>query len=239
MKKPYLLFDAGGTLVFPNMPFLRDTAEKYSVKVTEDDVFCAYCELIFEIDLHAKEHGILPEPYPRGVGWAFFEKIGLEGKALTQASKETTVYNEHENLWAFTYPWVSDALDKLQKQGYRMSVLSNADGRVEQLLKSLGLAKYFEHIFDSHILGVEKPNPKIFQIALKELNLLPEQTLYIGDVFCIDAWGANNVGIPAVHLDPLGLYQGWEGARVTSVAALSNALEQCVFQKDAFLAHRG
>lgn len=221
------------------MLFLRDTAKKQGLDVTEQDIFRVYCELIYEIDIYAKENNALPEPYPEGVGWAFFEKMGLEGKALMQASKEITEYNDHENLWEFTYTWVSDALENLQEEGYQMSVLSNADGRVAQLLENKGLAKYFEYIFDSHILGVEKPNPKIFEFALNKLGKSAVEVLYIGDVFYIDVWGANNVGIPAVHLDPLRFYENWDGARITSIATLSNTLEQLFFQKDDFFSAQG
>lgn len=234
MTKTYLLFDAGGTIVFPHMRVLCDTANKYGLNLLEEDVFRVYCELIFALDLYAKEYGALSNPYPQGVGWEFFERLGLRREALAQASKEISAYNERENLWAYTYPWVSDALKKLQEQGYCMSVLSNSDGRIRQLLTGLNLAQYFEYIFDSQVLGMEKPNPIFFEFALNKIGKTPSEVLYIGDVFYIDVWGANNVGMPAVHLDPLNLYEGWNGARITSVAALSNALEQGVFQKDAF-----
>ncbi len=107
-----------------------------------------------------------------------------------------------------------------------MSVISNADGRVAEALHDLGLSHYFERIFDSAILGVEKPNPGIFEVALRELNLQPNDALYIGDVFFIDVWGANQVGLGGLHLDPLDLYAGWPGVHLRDVRHLPDWLAQ-------------
>lgn len=240
MKKPYLLFDAGGTLVFPKMDVLIEIATKYGLQKNENDVFTVYCELIYEMDLQTQKSGALPiPPYPKGVGWAFFEKLGLTGDKLGLAAQEVTTSNKNENFWTFTYPWVFEVLEGLRNEGYRMSVLSNADGRVKQSFVQLGLDGYFERIFDSHILGVEKPDPRIFEIALSELGLQPEETLYIGDVFYIDVWGANQVGMPAVHLDPRNLYKDWTGVHIPSVGALAAILAERAITDAAFTPLKG
>jgi phosphoglycolate phosphatase-like HAD superfamily hydrolase len=123
-------------------------------------------------------------------------------------------------LWTFTFKWVREALSCLATQGYRMSVISNSDGRTAQVFCDLRLAHYFEHIFDSKTLGVEKPDPAIFEVALNKLNVAPADVLYIGDIFYVDVLGANQAGLGGLHLDPLRLYRGWPGVHLRDVRDL-------------------
>ena len=105
-----------------------------------------------------------------------------------------------------------------------MAVISNSDGRVDQILQELNLRNFFEIVIDSFVVGVEKPDPFIFEIALKRLNWDPKETIYIGDIYYIDVWGANRAGLGAVHLDMMGLYDNWEGIRIPSIHELPDLL---------------
>ncbi len=84
----------------------------------------------------------------------------------------------------------------------------------------MGLASYFEKVLDSADVGIEKPEPEIFLGALDVLGVESQDALYVGDVMYVDIWGANRVGIGAVHLDPAGLYQDWPGERISDISAL-------------------
>jgi FMN phosphatase YigB (HAD superfamily) len=121
---------------------------------------------------------------------------------------------------------VRDALHCLLRQGFRMSVVSNADGRVRRQLEQLGLAKYIEQVFDSRLVGYEKPDVRLFQHTLGVLGLQPEDCLYVGDVYYIDVLGANRAGIAAVHVDAYGLYADWAGCHIRDLAALPDLLTQ-------------
>jgi FMN phosphatase YigB (HAD superfamily) len=118
-----------------------------------------------------------------------------------------------------------ETLDQLKDEGYRMSIVSNADGRVEEELHNLQMRGYFERVYDSNVVGVEKPEPVIYEMALNDLGLRPEKAVFVGDMFYIDIWGANRAGIPGLHLDPLGLYEEWPGARVQDLRQLPGWLK--------------
>jgi putative hydrolase of the HAD superfamily len=107
-----------------------------------------------------------------------------------------------------------------------MSIISNADGRVEQELCALEMRGYFERIYDSDVVGARKPEPRIYELALEDLSLRPEEALFVGDMFYIDIWGANRAGIPGLHLDPLGLYEGWPGAHIQDLRQLPGWLKE-------------
>ncbi|MCU0253481.1 MAG: HAD-IA family hydrolase, partial [Acidobacteria bacterium] len=96
--------------------------------------------------------------------------------------------------------------------GRRLAVVSNAEGQVEQDLAAAGFGRYLETVVDSHLVGVAKPHPRIFAIALERLGVGAEQALYVGDVPAYDVAGARAAGMPAVLLDPWGIHAGVDGA---------------------------
>ena len=74
-----------------------------------------------------------------------------------------------------------------------------------------------EHITDSGVLGVAKPDPAMFLTTAAGLALTPARICHVGDSGCYDADGAAAVGMAAVHVDPLGLCGG-DHHHVTSLA---------------------
>ena len=85
------------------------------------------------------------------------------------------------------------------------------------MLRELGLARHLQLVLDSHIEGVEKPDPEIFRRALARLSLSAPRTVYVGDIYSIDALGARAAGLTPVLLDPLGGYADADCAIRTSV----------------------
>ena len=109
-------------------------------------------------------------------------------------------------LWSYILPGVPEALSILNKKGFQLAVVSNSDGSVEKGLSDLGLAQYFHAILDSHVIGFEKPDPRIFEHALAVCNADPLRTVHVGDLYDTDIIGAKAAGIHSVLLDP---YNDW------------------------------
>jgi len=63
-------------------------------------------------------------------------------------------------------------------------------------------------VIDSHLVGVEKPDPRIFQLALAQAQARPAQAIFVGDIYAIDVLGAERAGIRPLLLDVLGCYAG-------------------------------
>ncbi len=219
--KPYLLFDAGGTLVFPDQTFLIQQARKHGIVLTHEQLFSGYYQVIYRLDCRFRNENDFPDDsWPENYAYTLFEALGLVTPSTRAVAKAFKARHRCKNLWAFTFDWVRETLSILYAQGYRMSVLSNSDGRTAKVFDDLGLTHYFEYIFDSQRLGIEKPDPAIFEWALRELNLATSDALYIGDVFEVDVRGANQAGLGALHLDPLGLYTDWPGVRIADISDL-------------------
>lgn len=105
--------------------------------------------------------------------------------------------SEAWQLYADTVP----TLEALKARGLRLGVISNFDSRLDDVLRNLGLARYFEAVYTSSRTGAAKPDPAIFQAALAESRLPPHCALHTGDSLREDAQGAAAAGLHAVWID--------------------------------------
>src|SRR6266550_2767586 len=112
---------------------------------------------------------------------------------------------------------------RLGKQ-YRLGVISNADGQIASVLKHCGIADCFQTITDSGLFGCEKPRAEIFQAALREMDVRPEESLYVGDVYSVDYLGATRAGLQAILFDVAGAYSNNGLKRVESLEELERIL---------------
>jgi putative hydrolase of the HAD superfamily len=78
-------------------------------------------------------------------------------------------------------------------------------------------------VIDSHLVGIEKPDPRIFQLALDALDVVPERSLYVGDTVRFDVNGALAAGLQPVHVDPYGFCDGLH-CHIASLAELTESL---------------
>ena len=85
-------------------------------------------------------------------------------------------------------------------------MVSNSDGRAEWHLRNAHVLEGLEFVVDSHVVGVEKPNPAIFRVALDRLGVPAARALYVGDIRSVDEGGAAAAGVHFVLIDPWGDY---------------------------------
>jgi len=85
-------------------------------------------------------------------------------------------------------------------------VISNSNGTVAAILDRLGLGPHLDFVIDSSEVGVEKPDPRIFQIALDRAGLRAHEAAYVGDLYSIDVVGARAAGLSAILMDPGGCW---------------------------------
>lgn len=148
-------------------------------------------------------------------------ELGLEDETQRRAAGRA-VGEEHAraNLWSRLGQGAAETLRALRERGYRLGVVSNADGRVRALLDRAGLSPFLEVLIDSAEVGFEKPDPRIFLAATERLGLSPSECAYVGDIFEIDVLGARGAG-----LHPVLIGTGAAEESVDRVAALPELLE--------------
>lgn len=224
--KPYLLLDAGGVLLFLDQDYLSRLADTQGFQVEAKRFYDGHFRLVHWFDTYVSIHQRFPSEFTKPYLQILLRSVGLSEEGAAQAAQMAEARHEQINLWGFTFPWVVETLSQLRGAGYRMSIISNSDGRLEQELHDMGMESYFEMVYDSEVVGVRKPGAGIYELALKELGLQPKEALFVGDMFYIDIWGANRVGIPGLHLDPLDLYEGWPGEHIQDLRQLPGWLKE-------------
>jgi len=123
-------------------------------------------------------------------------------------------------LWGCPVNGADRTLTELKARGHRLGVVSNSDGTVDQRIEEAGLLHHFEVVVDSGAVGVEKPDPEIFKIALKAMGAGPEETTYVGDLPSVDVLGAQRAGLTPVLIDPLDLFSEVGCRRIRNLADL-------------------
>ncbi len=221
LKKPYLLLDAGGTVVFPNSKLISKIAQSYQITLTNKRLYNGYYQLIYALD---SQEPFPQNPWPDGYVQALLHVLKLSTPNAKNFALEVNDYHKTKSLWTFTYPWVYKALSRLRGLGYQMSILSNSDGRTREIFDELNLSQYFEHVFDSRCLHYEKPDQRIFDIVLEKLDIHPRNILYVGDLYKVDILGANRAGIGGIHLDPLQIYRHLPGIHINDITFLESWL---------------
>ena len=97
-----------------------------------------------------------------------------------------------------------EALVHARSRGLRVAVICNT-GRtpglvLRRILGTLGLAEHIEHFCFSNELGICKPHPEIFRLALEPLDVRPEEAIHVGDRPDLDLAGAREAGLRSIHL---------------------------------------
>jgi putative hydrolase of the HAD superfamily len=206
VKLTTILFDAGGTLVFPNFQRIVDELGPDGVGLDLARLAQADADVRRGLD----DPAIIAATND---GQRFSRYLHLLAQAVglpdipPPVMQRLQAYHDEQNLWEQVPPDVVPALELLRKR-FRMGVVSNANGTVRQKLRRIGLADFFETIVDSHEEGIEKPDPRLFEVALSRMNVRAEDTAYVGDLYFVDVIGARAAGLRPFLLDPYGLYAG-------------------------------
>lgn len=115
------------------------------------------------------------------------------------------------NLWSRLLPGSLEGLRAIAATGVGIAIVSNSDGTVERLLTESGVCQVgaghgveVVAIIDSHVVGIEKPDARIFHLALQALEVSAERAVHVGDTAFADIDGARAAGVRSLHLDPYG-----------------------------------
>jgi HAD superfamily hydrolase (TIGR01549 family) len=155
---------------------------------------------------------------------ALFQLAGVPPERMDEVQVCLAEMHHQRHLWCSVMESSAPSLARLRAAGLRLGVVSNSDGRVEQALEAAGIRHLFDAVVDSTLMGVEKPDPRIFQAALERLGVDPEEAIYVGDLYEIDVLGARAAGIEAVLLVGAGVRRTHDCRTTTSIENLVNEL---------------
>jgi putative hydrolase of the HAD superfamily len=200
-----VLFDVGGVLMIPDPEAFRGAVAHLGL--TPDDDLCHAAVLAAT---QAMDEQALPTHLMdwNRVNAACARTLGvyeLDHRVLTAVA---AAFREAPYV---PVPGAAEVLAELSTRGYRLAVVSNAHGTIEAQLAAHEICSTngdrgarVEVIVDSIVVGVDKPDPEIFQLALGALGVRASRAVYVGDSDYFDVHGATRAGLHTLHVDRLG-----------------------------------
>ncbi|HZD80090.1 MAG TPA: HAD-IIIA family hydrolase [Actinomycetota bacterium] len=234
MRYEAVFFDAGETLVHPHPTFpdlfatiLRREGFDVSAQTVHDRI-----HVVFDRFRQAAETNELwtttPEKSKRfwhDVYHIFFRELGIpDTDELIGA-----VYGEFTDTANYAlFEDVVPALQLLRSHGLRLGVISNFEEWLERLLDQLGVSVFFPVRVISGVEGLEKPDLRIFELALERAGASAARSVYVGDNPDLDLEPAAAVGMLPVLIDRRERFPQRDGCRITTLAELPTVLELSV-----------
>jgi HAD superfamily hydrolase (TIGR01509 family) len=222
MPAKALFFDVGNTLLFPDRKRMLQALHERQIFPSN--------ELLKEIERQTKhefdsllegnsgvDHGFWHIYYSRLLAALEIPEDGFRTDLVSRTRVSAN--------WCEIRPGTREALQRLRER-YKLAVISNADGKIAEVLARCGIADCFETITDSGIVGKEKPHPAIFSAAVRSLGVSPGESIYVGDVYSVDYLGATRFGMQSVLFDVAGAYRDRDLPRVESLEELEARLIQ-------------
>ena len=232
-----VVFDIGGVFAIRNPAPIRRGMARAGFLVSEDDaVFHAAHHYAVRRLAEVSMDG-LHEQSPEF--WAHFEteyltRIGLRPDDIVdgmKAMRDEVFLKEPKPIWNYL---LSDNITGFHRIAAirPIAIVSNNDGTAAQQMELFGICQVGEGplpqaaaIIDSGVVGIAKPDPRIFEPALNALNTVPERTLYVGDTVHADVNGSRAAGMPVCHLDPYDLHADFGHWRLPGLMALADHFE--------------
>jgi putative hydrolase of the HAD superfamily len=218
-----VLLDAGGVLLDLDYGYLRRLIEARHGDVTIDDLSRYEAEARREIHRQLLEGGRTSEMW-RDYFHIILSKVGIPFDGREEIVDSLWEAHQRFGLWTVAIEDAPETVAELKNRGFRIGVVSNAEGHVQQDLESAGYRGLLEMVVDSHVVGVEKPDPEIFRIALDRMKVAPESTVYVGDLPSVDVAGAMAAGIAPILLDRHGLFEDSTATRIGAITDLLDLL---------------
>jgi FMN phosphatase YigB (HAD superfamily) len=217
-----VLFDAGGVLLLPDPSVFGPLLGYYGGDPSIDAHRRAHYA-----GMHAKSVADAPENEWAPYTDAYLDAIGVR-PAERAAAGEVFDATRGARLWRWVIPETRVALDVLAEADVPMGVVSNAYGQIEEVLArdvcQVGAGDHvaMRCIVDSHLVGVAKPDPSIFDHALPHFAEFDRGRIaYVGDSVTMDVGAARGAGLYPILIDPYDDHDGAEFERVRSVTELA------------------
>lgn len=208
--------DANGVLLVRDADVLRSSLAAFDTQPNDARCRRAHYEMVHLLDGFA-------EPDWPSMNTSFAAALGVPDRYQVEAGEIVAADVYLGTAWVAA-PGARQALRRLSVSGFGLAVVSNSwHGEIAELLLRTRLCSatgdFVEvaAVIDSQVVGLKKPDPRVFQLALSALGASPYECVHVGDSVHDDVRGAEAVGLVAVHIDPLGLCNATDHAHFDSL----------------------
>lgn len=199
-----VLVDLGGVVYLPDHDRMRGALARLGIEATHQDLDRAHFAGVAATDDFTSDHTVW-----HAYNLAYARVHGVPDAQLDHARTVLLEEFARGDVWTREVAGAREALAALAATGVGLAVVSNADGTVEAQLREDGICQVgpgpgveVAAVLDSGVVGVAKPDPAIFHLALEALGTHPARTLHVGDTPAADVAGARAAGIHPVLVDP-------------------------------------
>ena len=222
-----VFFDAGETLVHPHPSFpdlFAQVCNERGRDVSAADVQAVQARLAPHLVDLAEDTGVDKpslSPDDSKVFWSylyrrFLRELGLEDEALVES-----LYAKFSDVSSYAlFDDVVQSLERLAGAGYRIGLISNFEGWLDEMLVELEVGDVFETKVISGLVGIEKPDPEIYRLALERAGVAARSAAHVGDSPGLDVAPASSVGIHPILIDRFDRYPSEEVTRIKSLQEL-------------------
>jgi HAD superfamily hydrolase (TIGR01549 family) len=212
----FIFFDVGNTLLFANRERILAPLYERGIRPSEPQLRAIERRTKNEFDDIVEHGGTVDHGFWDMFYQHLFEELGRREEGLRQQLIANTRISAN---WDQVRAGTRGQLEQFRTR-FPIAVISNADGKIADLLHRCGIGDCFLTITDSGIVGQEKPHPLIFETALQSVGARAEDSLYVGDVYSVDYCGATRAGMQAILFDVAGAYRDKGLPRVESLEEL-------------------
>ena len=198
-----IVFDAGHTLLEMDYPRVTEYLRARGHEVDEASVVAAERRARMRLDMEQAS-----QPTRERTGQGRYVRFLLDALGIDDDGERRAVaewrrgFNVPIGLCHRADPEAAGALQRARDAGLAVGVISNSNGSVQRALEQAGLTGHLDFVLDSTVVGVAKPDPRIFAIGLEASKTRAEETVYVGDSYFVDVVGARRAGWGAVLFDP-------------------------------------
>jgi putative hydrolase of the HAD superfamily len=227
-----VFFDAGETLVHPHPSF----PELFSQIVTEEGHpvdSSTVAEVQQRLAPHlvdlAEDTGVTApslDPDDSRKFWTFlYKRLLRELEIDADESVSNALYERFSDVSSYAlFDDVEDSLKAVADAGYRLGLVSNFEGWLDEMLVELEVGDVFEVKVISGLVGVEKPDPRIYEIALEQAKVDASAAAHVGDSPGLDIEPSMSLGISPILLDRFNRYPDHDVTRVQSLREVTEVL---------------
>jgi len=199
-----ILFDAGGVFLIPDPAVMAPTLAYYGAGTDHS--------------LYVRAHyGAMAAKSRSGEGesdWSSYNEAYVQLVGVPHHNLEAAAFvlhrTRHAHIWRAPLAGAVEALRELNVRNMPIGVVSNASGQIAEMLQRSGICQVGEGllpsvrcIIDSHVVGVAKPDPQIFEHALPYFEGLDRSRIaYVGDSVVMDVQGSTAAGLTPILVDP-------------------------------------